>query len=121
MNAGMIFVNILAIILIALVGWWFFWPRLRSDHAVKLPAVILVKDGIYQPALIQIPANKPVTLQFLREDETACAATVVFPQLNVSFDLPKGKVVKVSLPAQPKGTLDFTCSMGMYRGKLVAS
>ncbi len=118
----MIAVNIIAAILIVMVIWWFFGNKLKPMVATaELPFTIVIKDGIYQPALIQIPANKEVSLQFLREDDNPCAATVTFPQLQLSYELPKNKIVKVVLPPQPTGTLDFTCQMGMYRGKLVVS
>lgn len=117
MSYTMIAVNIIAALLVLFVLWWFFGTQQvkSADTAVT----ILVKDGIYQPALIQVPANKPVILHFLREDDGACSANVVFPQLKVSYQLPKNQTITVELPPQSKGTLDFTCQMGMYRGKIV--
>jgi plastocyanin domain-containing protein len=88
---------------------------------VEIPVTIVIKDGIYQPSEIRIPANKQVTLHFLRKDDSACAATVIFPQLKSSYDIPKNIVVAVILPPQPPGIIDFTCRMGMYRGKLVVA
>ena len=123
MNIGMIMFNVIAAILIVLVIWWFFGNKLKPAVVIaELPFTIVIKDGIYQPAFIQIPANKAVGLQFIREDDNACAATVIFPQLQLSYELPRNKIVKVILPPQQPGTtLDFTCQMGMYRGKLVVS
>lgn len=120
MSYGMIAANIIAALLIFAVLWWFFGGKTNAvSAAVDVPITIVIKDGMYQPSLIQIPANKPVTLHFLREDDGACASTVIFTQLKRSYQLPKNTVVSVELPPQPQGTLDFTCQMGMYRGKLV--
>ena len=122
MSYSMIAVNVIALALIGAVIWWFFGGKLRPAVATAdVPITILVKDGIYQPSLVQIPANKEVTLHFLREDESACSKTVVFTQLNLAYELPMNKVVTVVLPPQKEGELDFTCQMGMYRGKIIIS
>lgn len=109
--------NLLALALIIGVIWWFFGNRIRPA-AVKANKV-LVKDGIYQPDIIQIPANRSVTLTFLREDDTACAATVVFSGLDMVVKLPLNKSVEISIPPQKAGEIMFACQMNMYRGKLV--
>lgn len=119
MSYGMIAVNVLAAALIVIVLWWFFGAKPSTASAANVPFTIVIKNGVYQPALINVPANKPVILHFLREDDGACAANVIFPQLKMSFELPKNKVVAVELPPQPAGMVDFTCQMGMYRGKIV--
>lgn len=120
MSYSMIAVNVIAALLIVFVLWWFFGAKSNSVKvAVDVPITIVIKDGVYQPSFIQIPANKPVILHFLRQDDGACAGNVVFPQLKLSYQLPKNKVVTVELPPQQAGALDFTCQMGMYRGKIV--
>ena len=122
MSYGVIIINILAALLIALILWWFFGGKQTATVSVEnTPVVIIVEDGVYQPSLIQFVANKPITLHFLRKDDSACAATVTFPALDLAYDLPKDKIVIVTLPPQKAGTLEFTCRMGMYRGKLVIS
>ncbi|HTM63869.1 MAG TPA: cupredoxin domain-containing protein [Gammaproteobacteria bacterium] len=119
MSIGTILINIIAAALIILVIWWFFGGNVKTIAAADVPVTILVKDGVYQPAFIQIPANKQITLHFMREDDSACSSTVIFPQLKVSYVLPKNKSVTITLPPQPAGMIDFTCQMGMYRGKIV--
>ena len=120
MSYAMIAVNVIAAFLIVFVLWWFFSGKSNAvKAAVDAPINIVIKDGVYQPSFIQVTANKPIILQFLRQDDSACAATVVFPQLKLSFQLPKNRTVNVELPPQKPGILDFQCQMGMYRGKLV--
>ncbi len=107
---------------IGVIVWWFWLsspPAVRA--AASVPLEIRVEGGSYQPAVISIAAGKPLTLRFLRSDSTPCAEQVVFAGLNLSADLPLGQARDVVLPALPPGTYEFTCQMGMYRGKLVVT
>lgn len=108
-------------ILIALIVWWFWFSAPKAAHvAGNQPIDILVKDGTYQPAAIEVPTGRPLTLRFVRHDATPCAEKVVFGDLGISADLPLGKPQTVSLGPLPPGTYEFTCQMGMYRGRLIA-
>lgn len=74
----------------------------------------------YVPSSISIPANKPVTITFIRKSEDACGKEVLFPDLRIDKNLPIGQPVPVQIPAQPAGkTLTFTCNMNMSSGKVV--
>jgi len=116
-----LFANLLGIILIVLTLWWFLWskPRFKQYTAGSNRIDILVKDGIYEPTQIKVPAKTALTLRFLREDPTPCAEVVLFPSINRNYFLPLHKVVEVALDPQPAGEIEFTCQMGMYRGKLI--
>lgn len=105
---------------IALIVWWFWLSRPRPIHAGgHEPVDILVKDGTYQPAVIECPSGQALTLRFVRQDATPCAEKVVFDDLGVSADLPLGRPQTVNLGKLPSGSHEFTCQMGMYRGKLI--
>lgn len=107
---------------IALIVWWFWLSSPRAERlSAQQPIDILVKDGVYQPAMIEVPAGQPLTLRFTRHDATACAEKVVFGTLGIGGDLPLGKPQTVNLPALQPGSYDFTCQMGMYRGRLIAT
>ena len=115
-----ILVNLAGLVLIGLTLWWFFGSKpvamlAKSDK----PITILVKEGVYQPSRIQIASGKSIKLRFIREDATPCAEAVVFPQLTISHSLPLHQPIEFTIPPQPKGELDFTCQMAMYRGKSV--
>lgn len=114
-------VNITGAMLIILTLWWFFGSKARPKVLAETDSEIhiRVKDGIYQPAQIQIPAGKTITLRFLRQDPTPCAEYVLFAQLNLSYQLPLNEEVKIIIPPQSSGEIDFTCQMGMYRGRLI--
>jgi len=113
--------NMFGIAAIGFTLWWFLWDKRRRKPFTSTNNFIdiLVKDGVYQPALIQISARKPATLRFLREDQTPCSEVVIFPTLNQNYFLPLNKVVEVILPPQSVGEIEFECSMKMYRGKIL--
>lgn len=116
-----IFINTLGVTLIIFTLWWFLLskpPALRmAAHAKSID--ILVKDGVYEPSQIKIPAHTAVTLRFFRQDPTPCAEVLVFTGINRSYSLPLNKGVEIKLDPQPVGELEFSCQMGMYRGRLV--
>ena len=113
-------INLFGIAAIGFALWWFLWDKRRPKAFASTNNIvdILVKEGVYQPALIQISARKPATLRFLREDQTPCSEVVIFPTLNQNYFLPLNKVVEIILPPQSVGEIEFECSMKMYRGKI---
>lgn len=80
--------------------------------------MILVRGG-YSPDTIVVRAGKPVRLTFRREESSACSEIVVFGGFGRSATLPQGHDVDVELMPDRPGTFEFTCQMGMLRGRLV--
>ena len=115
----MIVVNLLGLLLIAFIIWWFWLYKPAAPTAAGGDTRIIVEDGVYTPARLRLPAQTPTTLHFLRKDKSPCAATVQFPDLEISEDLAVDEVVNVPLPALEKGEYPFTCQMQMYRGVVV--
>jgi plastocyanin domain-containing protein len=116
-----ILVTIGGLLTIAAIVWWFWFSTPKAMlGAINQAIEIRVEGGAYQPAIIEIPAGKPLTLRFIRIDATPCAEKVVFGDLAISADLSLGKPYEIALPALQPGTHEFTCQMGMYRGKLIA-
>lgn len=115
----MMFINLLGLLLIALIIWWFWLYKPGKARAADGIVTITVEDGVYQPARIRLPAGEAATLRFLRKDASPCAGTVVFTELEISEELPVGKTKEVRLPPQQPGNYAFTCQMQMYRGELV--
>lgn len=114
-------VNIAGLSLIFLIVWWFWLSHSKNYATVQDFIEIKVKDGVYQPAHIEIKVNHPVTLRFIREDASPCAEVVVFGSLNISEQLPLGKPKDIPLTLKSPGEYEFTCQMGMYRGKIFAT
>ena len=117
-----IIVTLGGIAAITLIAWWFWLSKPKAEHINAQQAIdIQVKDGVYQPAALEVPAGQALTLRFTRHDATPCAEKVVFGDLGISADLPLGKMQSVTLPPLKPGQYEFTCQMGMYRGRLVAT
>jgi plastocyanin domain-containing protein len=119
-------INIIGLGLIALVVWWFwlYKPTLyvskKENIKTRNIIEILVKDGVYAPTYIQVALNNPITLRFTRKDASPCAEIVNFSSLNISRQLPLGEPIDIDIKLDKAGEYEFTCQMGMYRGKLIA-
>jgi len=116
----MMLVNIAGLALIGFIIWW-FWLYRPSKGVAAAPGQIIevhVRDGVYEPSLIDATAGKGISLKFTREDETACAAQLIFPELGIQKELPLGKAVVIRVVPESAGEYGFQCQMGMYRGVL---
>ncbi len=115
-------VNLAGLAIIALIVWWFWLAGPRQGavaESSRRPVTIVVEDGVYTPARVEVAVDQPVTLRFLRKDPSPCAEKVIFSELNVSSDLAVGKPQDIPLRPNRRGEFEFTCQMGMYRGLLV--
>lgn len=115
----MLLINIIGLLLIGLIVWWFWLYKPSAGSASAGAVDIIVENGVYTPARVKLAANTPGTLRFLRKDKSPCAATVQFPDLELGEELAVDKVVSVELPALTRGEYAFTCQMQMYRGTLI--
>ncbi len=114
-------INLAGLVLMALIVWWFWLSRPQAQRVSGAgPIEIIVDNGVYTPARIEVPAGKPVTLRFVRQDPSPCAEKALFGSLGVSADLPVGKPVDVIVTPPQPGEYEFTCQMQMYRGTLIA-
>lgn len=113
------FINLVGFLLIAFIVGWFWFSRkkiMRINHSTIL---IEVKDGVYSPSRIEVPAHREITLEFLRKDPSSCSEYVVFDTLNIHAQLPLNVKHKISLGKLSPGKYAFTCQMQMYRGELI--
>lgn len=82
--------------------------------------VLNVENNGYFPQSLRAPAGENLTLTLVTDKTYSCARDFVIPALDFYELLPDTGMVKVTIPAQEKGsTLFFTCSMGMYTGQIV--
>lgn len=114
----MMWINLVGLVLIGIIIWWFWLYKAKTIKVRNGSIEVIVKDGVYQPANISIPANKAVEIAFYRQDPTPCAEALLIPDLDISETLPLNKKVVVSIPATVKGNYPFHCQMQMYKGTL---
>jgi len=115
----MLWINLIGLIVIGLIVWWFWLYQTKATYVQDGSIEIRVKDGVYQPANITVPANESVQLLFYREDATPCAETLLIPELDISETLVLNKRVAITIPASNAGNYSFHCQMQMYRGTLI--
>jgi plastocyanin domain-containing protein len=123
MTTADILVILGGLVLIAGIAWYFWGPRQGGARAATTSsgyqeAMVLVKGG-YTPDVIVVQHGKPVRLSFRREETSACSEMVVFNDFGKSAKLPEGETVPIEFLPEKPGEYEFTCQMGMFRGKLV--
>lgn len=115
----MFFVNVAGLLLILLIAWWFWFYQPKKTRLNDSDLLIILENGIYQPARITLPSDKGFSVNFLRKDPSPCAETLLIPDLQISETLPLNKTKNIVLPPIPKGEYSFHCQMQMYRGQLI--
>ncbi len=123
MTTIQIAVTFAGLVLVVGIAWFFWGPRRGGLRAATTSsgyqeAMVLVKGG-YTPDLIVVQHGKPVRLNFRREETAACSEMVVFGDFGKSARLPEGETVPLEFLPEKPGEYEFTCQMGMLRGKLV--
>jgi plastocyanin domain-containing protein len=114
----MLIVNIVGMLLIALIVWWFWVYKPKETALGANDLMVIVENGTYQPSRIKLPANEAISLKFLRKDASPCSETLLIPGLEISETLPLNKVKTIQLPPMSPGEYAFHCQMQMYRGQL---
>ncbi|MDH5393110.1 MAG: cupredoxin domain-containing protein [Gammaproteobacteria bacterium] len=115
-----IFVNIAAVILILAIIWWFWLSTAKAQTISEKQVVeILLEDGVYNPARIEVAAGQTFSLRFIRKDASPCAEKVLFNQLDKSLELPLNQPREIELNISKAGEYSFCCEMNMYRGTLL--
>ena len=82
---------------------------------------ITADDKGFRPSSVTVPKGAPATLVFTRTTDETCATEVVFPELGVTKELPKGTPVKIPVPTDKEQKLTFQCGMGMYKSAVVVA
>jgi plastocyanin domain-containing protein len=109
---------------LALIGWvvWYFFLAGRSSARAAGAATqqlrIEVKGG-YTPAVVHVEAGRPVRLDFFRNETNSCTEEVVFPDFGIRTWLPAFETTPVEFTPATAGSYEFTCGMGMVRGRLI--
>ncbi len=86
-----------------LLGWRLARAQDMGDAQV---VQVTARRFAYTPSDIVVRAGVPIVLEVTAMD---FAHGMNFPDLGVRADLMPGKVVRVTLPAQPEGIVEFLC------------
>lgn len=111
---------------VALIGWinWYFFfagrqPARVASLAGGVQEVTITVQGGYEPSQVQVQVGQPVKLIFDRQETSGCSEEIVLPDFGVRRFLPPHKKTAVELRPSTPGEFEFTCGMGMLRGKLI--
>ena len=124
MSTVQIIVTLLGVCAIAWINWYFFLARPPAVSAVAggsgpQRARIEVRGG-YSPAVVRVRAGRPVRLEFHRDETSGCTEEVVLPDFGIRTFLPPHRTTPVEFTPERAGSFEFTCGMGMVRGRVIA-
>ena len=104
------------------VNWYFFFAERSSGEATAsddgVQVVRIEVRGGYTPANVRVQRGQAVRLLFRREEEAGCSEEVVIPEFGIRRYLPVQEDTPVEFVADEVGIYEFTCGMGMLRGKI---
>ena len=116
------FVVVASLVGLAWVYWYFFVAEGRAAPALSTGGgqeIAITVHGGYEPSTVRARAGAPLRLVFDRQEKSGCSEEVVFGDFGVRRFLPAFEKTTVELGATKPGTYEFTCGMGMLRGKLI--
>ena len=118
-----IIVTITGLALAAFVVWFFLFSKKKTksatDNAQGFQEAFITVKGGYDPDVIVVKQGKPVRLNFLRQETDDCSERVLLPDFDKSAVLTPFQTIPVEFTPEKKGEFEFTCAMGMIRGKLI--
>jgi plastocyanin domain-containing protein len=116
-------VTAIGVLLIVAVNWFFFFSRRKQVSASikgsEIQEVRIEVKGGYTPDVIVVKKGIPVRLNFYRDETDECSDTIVFGDFNIRKPLPAYKTTAIEFTPEKEGEYEFTCGMGMLRGKLI--
>jgi plastocyanin domain-containing protein len=118
-------VTLAGAIAIVAVNYYFFLAGRRGAVAAPpagggLQRIRIEVKGGYSPAVIRVQAGRPVRLEFHRDETNTCTEEVVLPDFGIRTFLPPFKTTPVAFTPTKPGSYEFTCGMGMVRGRILA-
>ena len=105
------------------VNWYFFW----AERSLAAPVgggrngqeVRIEVRGGYSPSAVKVKRGLPVRLIFDRQETSGCSEEVVLGDFGIRKFLPAQQQTTVEFTPENAGTYEFTCGMGMLRGRII--
>src|SRR5215510_734441 len=94
---------------------------LAQKKAEAQTVKITITTKGFEPTSVNVKANVPAKLTFLRTTNDTCATEVVIPDYKIKKELPLNKAVDVEFTPTKAGDVAFACGMGMFKGKIVVA
>lgn len=124
MTTAQLLVTVFGALTILWINYYFF----LAGRGLAVPAVspergpqrveIEVKGG-YSPAVVRVRAGRKVRLEFRRTETSGCTEEVVVPDFGIRTFLPAHQTTPVEFTPNKPGSYEFTCGMGMVRGRIL--
>ena len=99
-------------------------PEQKAGSVVPQADNVRVEDGVqivdlrakvgFSPRVSTVKAGIPTTLRVSTSGTFDCSSALRIPSLDISKNLPPTGETHIALGELKPGTLDGTCSMGMY-------
>ena len=123
MTMSQLAVTGVGILAIVWVNYYFFFAgrtAVAASAGGSGPQRIRIEvKGGYTPAVVKVRAGRPVRLEFFRNETNGCTEEVVIPDFGIRSYLPAHQTTPVDFTPREPGSYEFTCGMGMVRGKVV--
>src|ERR1041385_8953256 len=81
--------------------------------------VTVVVHGGYSPDEVRVRQGAPLRIVFDRRETSGCTEEVVFPDFAIHRFLPPERKTPIEIVPPAPGSYEFTCGMGMFRGKVI--
>ncbi len=110
---------------VAWVNWYFFVAgrgpasAASANRNAEVQEITIAVRGGYAPAAVRVRRGAPLRLHFDRQETSGCSEEVVLPAFNIRKFLPAHQTTTIELRPDTAGTFEFTCGMGMLRGRLI--
>ncbi|MEU8001456.1 sulfite exporter TauE/SafE family protein [Catellatospora sp. NPDC049111] len=83
--------------------------------------IVSAKTAAYAPGNLEVAAGLPTTLIVRSDRAKGCVRAFVIPSLNIEKILPINGDTRIELGVLRPGRLTYSCSMGMYTGRLTVT
>lgn len=121
MMLTLLIIDGLAIAVVVFIVWWFWLHKPAAATGQGQDSIdIVLANGGFSPARIEIPSGKDIRLRILRRDPDPATGQLVFSQLGITSELALDKQTEVTLNVAEPGEYDFSCQNQTAHGTLVA-